>query len=38
LPPRHLLEKHQAKDIISLPQHGHFGRAGAATGAFWRTK
>jgi hypothetical protein len=33
-----LQEKYQRKGIMSLPQHGHFGRAGAATDTGWRTK
>jgi len=34
-----LQEKLQRKDIMALPQRGHFGRTGAgATGAGWRAK
>jgi len=33
-----LQEKLQRKSIMSLPQRGHFGRAGAAADVGWRTK
>jgi len=35
----HLQEELQRKGMMLLPQHGHFGRAGAAAiGAGWHTK